>query len=260
MLLIDHVRRHARRYSLSASLVVPLVVAAGFVPVRTTFSNVGAALTLVAVIEVMAIIGRRAEGIIATVSAALWFDFFLTTPYDRFTISRRLDLEATICLVVVGLIVTELAVRSRSHRRAASTGANYVTQLAHVAARASGAHRIDELVSSVSQELTGILSLRSCHYETVLSGPPYAQIQADGSVVHVGMLWPADDLGIPGPRAEIPCEWRGALLGRFVLSPTPGRPITREQRVVAVALVNVVAASMHDLSADGSPEHPSKKG
>ena len=33
--------------------------------------------------------GHRAAGVLAAVSAAVWFDFFLTVPYERFTITGR---------------------------------------------------------------------------------------------------------------------------------------------------------------------------
>jgi K+-sensing histidine kinase KdpD len=41
---------------------------------------------------------------------AVWFDFFLTQPYERFTITRRTDIETTVLLLVIGVAVTEIAV------------------------------------------------------------------------------------------------------------------------------------------------------
>jgi len=66
------------------------------------FANTAAALTMVIVIVAVAVIGPRPAGIVASASAALWFDFFLTSPYDRFAISHRPDLETTIAIFVVG--------------------------------------------------------------------------------------------------------------------------------------------------------------
>ena len=56
----------------------------------------------------------------------MWFDFFLTRPYDRFAISHRPDLETTIAIFVVGVLVTELAARSRRHWQAANSSTAYV--------------------------------------------------------------------------------------------------------------------------------------
>lgn len=245
MRLVEHLQRRRQRHALAGALLVPLGVAAAFVPFRASFTNVGAALALVAVIEAIAIVGRRAGGVVATLSAAAWFDFFLTAPYERFAISQRPDLETTISLVVVGLMVTELAARSRAHRLVAGEESVYVSLLAATAAGASAATH-EELISRATEDLTSLLSLRECHFEADVSGPPHAQILADGRVAHVGVNWPADELGIPGPVAEIPCVWRGSLRGRFTLTPSPGVAVTAERRIVAVALVNVVAGSLSE--------------
>jgi hypothetical protein len=39
-------------------------------------------------------------------------------------------------------------------------------------------------------------------------------------------------------------QWRGREVGRFVLTPTPGVPVSRERRVAAVSLVDLVAATL----------------
>ncbi|MFI8496908.1 DUF4118 domain-containing protein [Streptomyces sp. NPDC085524] len=44
---------------------------------------------------------------------AAWFDFFLTEPYQRFAITDRDDVETAVLLLVVGLVVSQLAVRAR---------------------------------------------------------------------------------------------------------------------------------------------------
>jgi K+-sensing histidine kinase KdpD len=240
------VREHRARWSLAVTLLAPPGVAASFVPFRASFTNVGAALVFVALIEGLAIWGRRLGGYLATVSAALWFDFFLTPPYERFTISHRPDLETTISLLVVGVVVTELAARSRRHRERAGSESAHVTMLAATASAMAGSTTLEEVLARASQSLCDALHLRSCRFEVDVSDPPHAQILADGSVVHVGMSWPAHEIGIPGPQAEIECRWRGEALGRFLLTPTPGEAVSREDRVAAVALVNLVAGLVHD--------------
>jgi Domain of unknown function (DUF4118) len=239
-------RDHRARWSLAAALLAPPGVAASFVPFRASFTNVGAALVFVALIEGLAIWGRRLGGYVTTVSAALWFDFFLTPPYERFTISHRPDLETTVSLLVVGVVVTELAARSRRHRERAGSEGAHVTMLAVTAAAIAGSTTLEEVLDAASQSLCELLRLRACDFEAGANGPPHAQIFPDGRVVHVGMSWPADDIGIPGPRTEIDCHWRGEALGRFLLTPTPGVAVSREDRVAAVALVNLVAALVHD--------------
>ena len=240
------VREHRARWSLAAALLAPPGVAASFVPYRASFTNVGATLVLVALIEGLATWGRRLGGYVTTVCAALWFDFFLTPPYERFTISHRPDLETTICLLVVGVVVTELAARSRRHRERAGSESAHMMMLAVTAAAIAGSTTLEEVLDAASQSLGELLRLRSCKFEMGVSDPPHARIRPDGRVVHVGMSWPAADIGIPGPRTEIDCHWRGEALGRFSLTPTPGEAVSREERVAAVALVNLVAVLVHD--------------
>jgi hypothetical protein len=69
------------RLAVLAALAAPLGLAAILVPFRTSFPNTDAALALVLVVVAVAANGYRLAGILAAVSTAVWFDFFLTQPY-----------------------------------------------------------------------------------------------------------------------------------------------------------------------------------
>jgi hypothetical protein len=225
------------------AVTAPLAVAAALVPFRTSFTNAGAALILVAVIVAVSVGGNRVTGFVGSVFSALWFDFFLTRPYEQLSISHRPDVETTICLLVVGLTVSELAARSRHHLRASSQESRYVAmvrELTEVAQTATG----DLLVERAEPMMVDLLSLRDCRFDVRPSDPPMARILASGEVVHVGLQWPVEEMGLPGPEAEIVTRWRGRTLGRFVLTPTPGEPVTQERRAVAALLATVVAAGL----------------
>jgi len=79
-------------------VLAPLIVAACLVPARAALAGTAAALILVAVVAAVAILGSRLAGVLAAASSGLWFDFFLTRPYERLAISHRADLETTISL------------------------------------------------------------------------------------------------------------------------------------------------------------------
>jgi hypothetical protein len=66
------------RLAVLAALVVPVAVAAVLVPFRASIPNTDAALALVLVVVAVAANGYRLAGILAAVSTAVWFDFFLT--------------------------------------------------------------------------------------------------------------------------------------------------------------------------------------
>ena len=56
-------------------------------PFRSSFANTASALILVVVIVAVVSLGNRISGFVATVSATLWFDFFLTRPYEKLAIT-----------------------------------------------------------------------------------------------------------------------------------------------------------------------------
>jgi hypothetical protein len=243
---MERLRANRGLIAVVVALLAPLGLSAVLVPFRGSFVNTAAALVLVAVIVAVAVAGNRLAGVVASISSALWFDFFLTRPYDNFAISHRPDLETTICLVVVGVMVTELAARSRYHSRVSNEESDFVAMFHDLTDISAGSAPISQVVESARQSLVQLLHLRACRFEGVSTGPPLARIMSNGEVVHVGLHWPVGEIGIPGPEAEIPTEWRGLAMGRFVLTPTPGQPISVERRIVAVSLAKIVAASLNE--------------
>ena len=81
--------RYRDQIALVAALLAPLAITAALVPLRTTsLSGANAALVLVVVIVAVSTNGHRLAGALAALSSAVWFDFFLTEPYQRFTITK----------------------------------------------------------------------------------------------------------------------------------------------------------------------------
>ncbi len=244
--------KHRRRVLNVAALVAPLCLATVFVPFRATFTNVAAALSMVALIEALAILGTRVTGALATLSAAVWFDFFLTAPFEHLSINRRLDIEITLSIVVIGAIVTEFAARSNHHRRAADEEAHFISILRDMAVMSSRNERRMLLVEHATRSLTQILELRGCRFDPLVTEPPLARIQPGGEVRHVGLRWPVGEMGLPGPQCEILCLDRGAQVGRFVLTPTPGLALSSERLEMAVVLVGLFAPNVRETSEPGS--------
>src|ERR1700685_4223150 len=91
------------RLAVLAGVAAPLALAAVLVPFRSGFPNTDAALAMLLVVVAVAANGDRLAGALAAVSTAVWFDFFLTQPYERFTITRRTDIETTVLLLVIGV-------------------------------------------------------------------------------------------------------------------------------------------------------------
>jgi hypothetical protein len=214
------------------------------VPFRAGFANAAAALVLVAVIVGVATLGNRAAGFLSALSAALFFDFFLTKPYERFAITQRADIETALSLFVVGVAVTELAARGRYHRRAAIEESLYVRLIYMISELVAAGVPAEEVIARASSELTGLLYLRDCRYEAGLSERRVPRLGHDGHV-DLGMLrWGVHQMGLPGRELELLVENRGDTLGRFVMQPTPGLPVSMQRRVVAIAIADQVGAAL----------------
>jgi hypothetical protein len=226
-----------------AGLVAPLAVTALLVPARASLVGTAAALILVALIAAIAILGTRVAGFLASASSAVWFDFFLTRPYERLAISQRADLETAISLFVVGLIVTELAARSRHHRLVAVEEADFVAVIHRLGEMISLGQPAAHVVDAASEELIGLLDLRACTYEAGMPMPYRTTITSDGDVIHGGVVWGVSTMGLPGRDLDLPVQYGGRTVGRFQLVPTPGHPVPRERLIVAVSIASQAGAA-----------------
>jgi K+-sensing histidine kinase KdpD len=78
--------------------------------------------------------GIRTAGIVAALSGAVWFDYFLTAPFTTFAITDRADVETAVLLVLVGLAVTEVALWGRRQQARASREQGYLDGVVSTAA------------------------------------------------------------------------------------------------------------------------------
>jgi len=233
------------RVAVLAALTVPLALAAVLVPFRTSFPNTDAALALILVVVAVAANGNRLAGVLAAVSAAVWYDFFHTQPYERFTIASRTDIETTVLLLVIGVAVTELAVWGRRQHAAASRRAGYLDGINSAAQAVATGGSPSVLIEHVTGQLIQLLTLRSCRFQYGIAGIGRpARMQHDGSVTAEHRAWPVDTEGFPAGDLELLVESGGLFQGRFLMTPGPGARPTLEQRQLAVALADQVGAAL----------------
>ncbi|QDO38267.1 DUF4118 domain-containing protein [Streptomyces sp. RLB3-17] len=231
------------RLALVAGLVGPFLVALVLVPFRTDLSRTNAALILVVVVVAVAALGSRTAGALAALSAAAWFDFFLTRPYETFDIHTSSDIETAVLLLVVGVIVSQLAARARRLEVITVTDADYLARVHETAVLAQSAKSSDTVVDHVRGQLTELLGLRGCRYEygTLLGQPP--RLEQDGNV-SVGHRRRGDACGWPDGEIELRTYGNGHYLGRFMLTPGPGPVPPLQARLVAVTLADQTGAAL----------------
>ncbi len=234
------------RLAMLAGLVAPLALAAILVPFRTSFPNTDAALALILVVVAVAANGDRRAGVLAAVSAAAWFDFFLTRPYERFAITSRTDIETTVLLLVIGIAVTELAVWGRRQHAAASRRAGYLDGINTAAQAVAAGGSPSVLIEQVTGQLTPLLTLRSCRFEYGIAGIGQpARLRHDGTVTAKHRVWAVEAAGFPPDMdVELLVESGGVFRGRFLMTPEHAARPTLEQRLLAVALADQVGAAL----------------
>jgi hypothetical protein len=245
-------RLHRDRFVVVTGLGLPCAVSALMVLFRSSLPNTDAALVLVVVVVAVAANGHRPAGWIAALSSAVWFDFFLTRPYERFTITRHTDIETTVLLLAVGIAVTEIAVRNRHHKTTALEEANFVARIHSAAAAVATGESATFIVMQVAAQLIDLLFLRDCRFDPAGSSHPGASMTQNGDVFLAGMRWGVEKMGLPGSEVELTVEYQGRFFGRYVMVPTPGRPVSRERRVVASALADQVGAALSARHAIGA--------
>jgi len=234
------------RLAVAAALAAPLLLTLILVPFRTSFPNTDAALALLLVVVAVAANGYRLAGYLAALSAAVWFDFFLTRPYEELTINRRADIETTVLLLVIGVAVTEIAVWGRRQHTAASRRAGYLDGINAAARAVAAGESPGELIDQVSGRLTELLSLRMCKFEYGKAGLGRpARLRNDGQVVTEYRTWNVPVEGLPSDTdIELLVENAGVFQGRFLMRAKPDARPTLEQRLVAIAFAEQVGAAL----------------
>jgi hypothetical protein len=226
------------RIAILAAVAAPLGVAAVLLPFRASWSNTNVALLLVVVVVGVAAIGNRVAGALAAVWAAIWFDFFFTLPYYRFTIRNSADVTTAVLLLLTGIAVSQLAARARRLKVIAVTDAGYLAQIHETASLAKSATVPDVVVDHVREQLVGLLDLDGARFEygSLLGHPP--RLEPDGTVTVGRSRWDVELAGLPAAEIELRTFGNGQYFGRFMLKAKPGSKPSLQARLVAVTLAD----------------------
>ena len=158
------------RLAVLAAIAVPLALAVILVPFRSGFPNTDAALALIVVVVAVAANGNRLAGVLAAVSAAVWFDFFLTQPYERFSITAGMTSRPPSCCWS-----SEWRSPSWPSGDATSTPPRagvpgYLDGISSAAQAVAAGRSPSVLMEQVTGQLTALLALRSCQFQYGVAG------------------------------------------------------------------------------------------
>jgi uncharacterized protein DUF4118 len=222
--------------------------------------NANVALVLVVVVVLAAVAGGGAAGAAAAISAALTFDFFHTAPYLRLTIDSGDDIETTVLLLAVGLVVGHAASLHHRRREAREPAADEIRRIHRVATLGEpGRHTPAELLEAAQRELSELLALRTCRFEAFPFERALPRLERSG-VLSAMEYHHGGGFALPADGTELPVLGRGNVLGRFVLVPEPNSTVSLEQRVVAVAIADQVGAALTRRDTVTSFDHHDQRG
>jgi K+-sensing histidine kinase KdpD len=184
MLCMDtEIERSENQLLAAATAAGAMMVAGLLVPFRSHLTGTTVALVMMVVVVCAAAVGGRFAGVATAVTATLSYDFLFTRPYQSLKIASADDVEVTILLLLCGLIVGTVAARAE---RSGSTAARMKGDLLHV-------HRIAELVAAgapvaevviaAEVQLTDLLGLRNCRFESPSGTEPIALLSRSGAVM-----------------------------------------------------------------------------
>jgi Domain of unknown function (DUF4118) len=228
----------------AVAILAPLAVSGVLLVFRDHLFTPNAALVLVLAVLAAALVGGRWGGALSALVAALCFDFFFTRPYYSLTINRSHDVETTLILLIVGLVVGELVTRVRRTRRIADASRREIDQIHRVAELAAGNSPEGRLITIVEREVVEILGARGARFER----PPYTTLLPHLGHGVVTVPSGGDDAHrTMGPRNEValPVVGHGREVGRLVLvlpRDTSGADLGADDRALAVALVDQLGA------------------
>jgi K+-sensing histidine kinase KdpD len=134
-----------------ASLLIGLLVE----PFRGTIGLENVVICYLLVVVAAAAIGGRAAGIVAALSAALAYDYFLTTPYHTLVIDTLAQVITVALLVATGVMVS---VGGRVRRRSAALAeahADAIRLLHQVSETAAAGGAVDQVAAEGLQRLLG---------------------------------------------------------------------------------------------------------
>jgi hypothetical protein len=215
------------------------------VPLRTHTQASNLALVMVAVAAAAAVPGFRLAAIAAGVSAGVWFDFFLTHPYQTLSIQHSTDVQTAILMTIVAALVGAIASRRRQAGEIAQQSSDEVVGLYVTAQMLSAGFRPPVVLETIAGQLQALLFVSRCEFDP---GRPFhtePMISRAGELDWRGHSWSLPHHGWPVVAVSLPVDSAGQAAGRFLLyGPATGGPVTSDRLLTALALADLAGAAL----------------
>jgi K+-sensing histidine kinase KdpD len=240
--------RRRRALVLTLSVAAPVLVCAVSSALRDLVSSTSAALVLVLCVVVAGTSGQRVAAFLAAAAGGVSFDYFLTQPFHQLAIADPDDVEVTVLLIVIGVIVTEVTMWGFRQQARAARRSGYLDGALKAAENAARRDMpTPTLFRFIAAQIAEILGAPSCRF---VMGPVHdarlAVLDHDGSVTRNGRVLDVEREGLPVDEETAIEVRRGSeTIGHFVITSASAVVYpTAEQRRVAVLLADQVSAGL----------------
>jgi K+-sensing histidine kinase KdpD len=235
---------------MAGSAVAPLLCCVGLAAFRDSITTATSALVLVLIVVAAAATGDRLAGVVAALSAGVWFDVFLTEPYLTLAINDPNDIEVAVLLVLAGLAVTEIALWGRRQQARASRRAGYLDGVLGTSKIIAGQETSPEaLTNHVAQQIVQVLDIDECRFVPGPGpGPAATSLDHDGQVTRHGHRIDVHREGLPtDERIGLVVRAGAVTHGQFALTAATRvvRPSVEQLRVAVLLADQVGNALMH---------------
>ncbi|MGH7733900.1 MAG: DUF4118 domain-containing protein [Gemmatimonadales bacterium] len=232
----------ATRALSAAAGLLPVAVAAGWVPLRDRLPNTDVALVLVVVVAAVGLLAGRLAAVVGSIGAGAAFDLLHTRPYGHLAITHGRDILTTSLLVTAALTAGLVAAGATRYRRAAESDADALALVSDAAGLVATGGDPRLVIEALAGELLSGLELADCRFEP---SPPHGSLPV---IERDGVIRPAP--GVPAGAgtgagvAVLPVWVAGEVRAHFLLDTGAGPSPTAAQCRLAVSIADQAGAAL----------------
>jgi K+-sensing histidine kinase KdpD len=239
----------------AAGFAASLLLGVGLEAFRDGIGLENIAVLYLVLVAATAAVGGRAAGSIASVSAALSYNWFFTTPYHTLRIDTGGQVLTVVLLFAAGFLAS---LGGRVTRRAGVAAREEAAAIRMLNAVSRAAARGDEADQTAARELLGLLGARAV---TVLrTGPQGEWVSAHAGEPHDGLDLAAlprlDEEGripaghrrvvgglfvLPAGGVAVSLVRHGRRVGALVIEPEVDHPLLRTTRMAVATTAHTLA-------------------
>ena len=254
----------------AAGFAASLLLGVGLEPFRDSVGLENVAMLYLVLVATTAAVGGRQAGFTSSVSAALSYNWFFTTPYHTLRIDSADQILTVVLLFAAGFLASLGGRASRMAGAAAREEAAAIRMLTAVNLAAASGRNADQVAARELLALLGAQAVtvsragRRGDQVSARAGEPHERIDLaalprldeegripSGHRRAVGGLFvlPAEGIAVDLVR-------NGRRVGALMIEPAVDRPLLRSTRMAVAATAHVLAMTAEGSAPSDPPENP----